>query len=129
MRIYHDMFKLFIMKYLIQNITDLKKHKFVLRLWLSESRVLEYSLTSLKTIIEKTKCPTIRLYETVWNTKTYKKKKPEHFTHVYTAWSKYSHRQRGIKLQLSGLKHFTCTCNFHEAALWNLRAKQLLHTS
>lgn len=72
MLIYHDMFKLFIMKYLIQNITDLKKH-FVLKLWLSYSRVLEYSLTSLKTIIEKTKCPTIRLYETVWNTKTYKK--------------------------------------------------------
>lgn len=41
-----------------------------------------------------------------------KKKIPEHFTHVYTAWSKYSHRQRGIKLQLSGLKRFTCTCNF-----------------
>lgn len=73
MRIYHDMFKLFIMKYLIQNITDLKKHKFVLRLWLSESRVLEYSMTSLITIIEKKKCPTIRLYEIVWNTKTQEK--------------------------------------------------------
>lgn len=81
MRIYHDMFKLFIMKYLIQNITDLKKH-FVLKLWLSYSRVLEYSMTSLITIIEKKKCPTIRLYENVWNTLTKTQEKYNHISWV-----------------------------------------------